>query len=193
MRIIDSQKLGLTATLSLHLLLMAVVMAAMTRPPLADSREPLTVKLYASDTPAERESLALIEPVLAVADADKSEPALPEQVSAGPLEKSQDIPLLTEPNYLPDGQVDVKARPLSSVVVPYPKGQFYKTSGSVSLLVYVNRTGTVDRVEILGSNMPDDFIKEAIQAFMNGKMQPALKNGTATHAKMRVLVEFEAK
>ena len=51
----------------------------------------------------------------------------------------------------------------------------------------------IDRIEVDKSDLPPLFEKTAIETFMQARMYPGLKNGKASRAQMKILVEFEGR
>jgi TonB family protein len=117
--------------------------------------------------------------------------ALPEPVppaTSVPILPLRDLP------YIPAGELDVRPYPETPVVVPFPDDAAMQNGKlSVVLVLYIGANGQVDRIEVDKSDLPPAFEKAARDTFMQARMQPGIKDGQATRARMKILVEFEAR
>lgn len=66
-----------------------------------------------------------------------------------------------------------------------------KLTGTVLLMVYVNETGTVDRVEVLESSGVPSLDNAAINAEQRSRIAPLVKNGVALKFKAKVRRVFQ--
>lgn len=60
-------------------------------------------------------------------------------------------------------------------------------------MLYVGATGQVEHVEVDESDLPPFLEKAAVETFLQARMHPGIKDGKATRARMKILVEFEAQ
>lgn len=95
--------------------------------------------------------------------------------------------------YLPGKELDVRPQATVPIIIPFPDAEIGMSKGTAVLRLFVGADGGVDRIEIDESNLPPLFERAAMDAFMQAKMQPGIKNGRRTRALMKVLVEFEEK
>ena len=103
-------------------------------------------------------------------------------------------PLALDPkeSYLSASELDSRPRPVSGVVVPFPKGKLPGERGEVILVLYIAASGVVERVEpVGGSDLPLVFIDSAANAFRGALMVPGVKGGRDVPSQMKVLVQFE--
>lgn len=134
-----------------------------------------------------------------VALADASSPADTSNEHAVELSDaavSPTSPLILPPQdtpYVPAGELDVRPRPEAPVIVPFPDGTLQKNKVTGVLVLYVGATGQVDRVEVDESDLPPFLEKAAVETFLQARMHPGVKDGKATRARMKILVEFEAQ
>jgi outer membrane biosynthesis protein TonB len=98
-----------------------------------------------------------------------------------------------EPPYIPVGEVDTRPNLVAPVVIPFPDAPLPKQRITAILSLFISEAGAVDRIEVSESDLPSVFEIAATQAFMNARMQPAIKDGKATRVRMKVLVEFEIR
>ncbi|HEY8607814.1 MAG TPA: energy transducer TonB [Noviherbaspirillum sp.] len=106
---------------------------------------------------------------------------------AGGLAVIQELP------YLPSKELDVPPQPASPVVVPFPDAVLDKARVTGVLVLFVGESGRIDRIELGESDLPPAFEKAAIETFMQSRMHPGIKDGRASRARMKILVEFEAR
>lgn len=100
---------------------------------------------------------------------------------------------LKEAPYIPAGELDVRPSSESPVVIPFPDTPLAVPKVTGILVLYIGADGWVDRVEVDDSDLPPDFEKAAIDTFLQTRMQPGIKNGQASRARMKILVEFEQR
>ena len=97
---------------------------------------------------------------------------------------------VTPPGYQHVGSVSYVRRGRAS----YPTEALRKKqTGTVQLMLYINETGTVDRVEIVGSSGYPALDAAAAAAEKKSRFRPAVKNGVPVKAKARVPYEFNLK
>jgi TonB family protein len=98
-----------------------------------------------------------------------------------------------EGGYLEDGKLDARPYFRLPIVVPYPDAKLGKPKGSVTLILYVDKYGHVEKVETYQADVPKAFEQAAINAFLHAKMEPGRRNGNSEATITKVYVEFEAK
>lgn len=107
-------------------------------------------------------------------------------------EKLSALPLLTTV-YVSGRELEQRPYPTEPVIVPYPEAAQGKPTGSVTLALYVGVDGVVERVEVAQSDLSVEFERAAVETFQMVKMHPGIKDGQATKAKIKILVEFESQ
>lgn len=95
--------------------------------------------------------------------------------------------------YLPAVELDARPFPEAPVTIPFPEGTLNKNKSSAVLILFIGADGKIDRIEVDKSDLPPLFEKTAIETFMQARMYPGLKNGKASRAQMKILVEFEGR
>ena len=97
-----------------------------------------------------------------------------------------------EPRYLPARELDTRPFPLAHVDPAYPaspgEAQIY---GKVRLDLYISARGAVDRIEVLESGVPKEFLDAAIKAFAESRWEPGVKAGRKVRSLKSVVVSFE--
>ena len=93
--------------------------------------------------------------------------------------------------YFPGAALDHVAAPSRDVGLVYPSGRegidYY---GTLRMDLYIGADGTVDRVEVLESTVPESFRASAIQAFRAARYEPAVRYGRIVKSIKRVEVRF---
>jgi TonB family protein len=193
------------ATVSLHGLAAGVYWDELTRvqaPPAArQENRAVEVQLYVNPPKSVSDTQQLSSdmpfPVDAMTDAGSTTTTATERVAttSEPSPPVSSPPIIPAPElpYLPAGTLDTRPLPEAPVVVPFPDAQLTKPKVTGILVLYIEADGRVDRVEVDQSDMPPPFEKAAIEAFRQARMQPGIKDGQPTRARMKVLVEFEAR
>lgn len=92
--------------------------------------------------------------------------------------------------YLPTSLVDKRPFPVSTVILPFPNAALGKPRGSAVLALYIGREGSVDRVDIESSMLPEEFERVAMETFRSSRFQPALRGGSVVKSILRIEVEF---
>lgn len=113
--------------------------------------------------------------------------------SIGTKDSEQPVAVTAELPYLSAADLEEKPYPREPVIVPYPEALLGKAKGAVVLLLYVDSSGTIDRIDVDRSDVPIEFERSAIEAFQSVQMSPGLAGGIATRAKIKILVEFESQ
>ena len=98
-----------------------------------------------------------------------------------------------EPPYIPASELAIRPQPQEPIVIPFPEAQLDKPKVAAVLVLFIGADGRIDRIELEESDMPVSFENAAIDTFLHAKMNPGIKDGRNTRARMRVLVEFEAR
>lgn len=118
--------------------------------------------------------------------------------SAIDTQKSSDIgtkPKIVSPEkiYASEEELERRPYPLVPVIVPYPDTVPGKHKGSVTLHLFIDVNGRVERGEVVRSDLLPDFGRSALDAFQKARMSPGIKNGSPTKTKFVVWVEFDSE
>jgi TonB family protein len=176
-------------------------LARVEAPAPTEKTHTVEVQLYADQrhaTPDSAGTSAEPLPTPAEAVADVTAGAAVERQQHKPAEAAQPASSFPpspaqEPEYLPAGTLDSRPRAETPVIIPFPSGYVQKSKMIGILILYISADGQVDRVEVDRSELPPDYEQAAIAAFRQARMQPGIKDGKPTRARMKILVEFEAR
>ncbi len=95
--------------------------------------------------------------------------------------------------YFPRSELSVTPRLLAepSIGFPPPRGDELPLSGRVVLRVLVGATGEVDRVELLSSRLPPEYVAAAIAGFAAASFRPGEIAGVPVTSEARFAVVFD--
>lgn len=65
--------------------------------------------------------------------------------------------------------------------------------GWVILELFISASGQVDKVDVLSSDAPEDFIESAQRTFSQAAFNPGLKDNIAVPSRVKVEVRFEQR
>ncbi|HCX34350.1 MAG TPA: hypothetical protein DHV08_12945 [Rhodocyclaceae bacterium] len=99
--------------------------------------------------------------------------------------------ILPAPVYLPTSVLTRSPRPLAEPDFG-DETEGLARSGGVVLELLVSRTGTIDAIEVVESDLPESDRRRARQAFAALRFAPGELRGTRVPARMRVEVSVEA-
>lgn len=103
-----------------------------------------------------------------------------------------EAPLPQLDRYYRSDEVDVRAAPLTEVALIYPKRAYeMRLSGKVTLRMLINKTGDVDKVDVLDATPQGVFEEAALTAAGAMKFSPALKNGRPVKNQKIIEVVFD--
>jgi outer membrane biosynthesis protein TonB len=193
-------RFGLLATLALHILPAGIwwwgSMQLQTEPSALPREQAIEVQLRSEEAAAKTDNPETVPEAPAapagtktvdtggpIAESAESNAA----AGAAPLLPAEDAP------YVPAGELDTPPRPQSPIIVPFPDAPLDKPKVSGVLVLYIGTDGTVERIEVDRSDLPLAFERVAIETFMAARMQPGIKAGKASRARMKVVVEFAAQ
>jgi len=122
--------------------------------------------------------------------------------SEPPAEPAQLVlePALTEaekaninPRYLAEAAVDRKATSLDEARAPeYPPAALKQgLIGCVLVMVYIGVNGTVENIEVVRSDPPGIFDRDAMRAFINKRYLPAIKGDSPVRSRVPGIASFE--
>lgn len=95
--------------------------------------------------------------------------------------------------YYASAELDQSPTPLDPLLIPFPEGVLGQGKVEGVLLLYIGSNGKVERIETVQSTSFPSLDHAAKEAFMQAVMHPGIKGGKAVGAKMKVVVEFEAR
>jgi TonB family protein len=186
---------ALSISLAMHISFVAVAAGGQMAQPRPPKAQPFTVRLLPSGGTL-LDTFAAAQPVPQEATSGANHQnadgtgAFPSLVPVGVGDLVMPSP---QKVYLSSSEVDVRPRSLAQVVVPFPDAPLGTDHASAVLLLYINEDGAVDRVDVQESGLPKAFEQISVETFMKARMQPAMKDGKKTPAKMKIMVEFDAR
>lgn len=113
-----------------------------------------------------------------------------DQYSLAGTKPSIDSP---EKIYASEDELEQKPYPLAPVIVPYPDTVPGRHKGSVTLHLFIDGNGVVERGEVVRSDLLPEFGRSALEAFQKAKMHPGIKDGSPTKTKFVVWVDFDSE
>lgn len=108
----------------------------------------------------------------------------PESTAAQP---SAELPS----DYWPRKLLDEGPTPLEPIVVPYPEGLTQPPQGRVILQLFINASGRVDRVEMMESDAPPEFVALAQETFSGARFHPGFKDNVNVPSRIKIEVGFD--
>lgn len=94
--------------------------------------------------------------------------------------------------YFPASELDRKPYPMRRVDLDPPQVQngveYY---GKLRLDVFIDARGAVDRVEVIGAEVPGRLRDDAVKAFSQSRWEPGRKWGVRVKSVKRVEIDFE--
>lgn len=157
------------------------------------STRPVTVRILAAASPlhASGKSVQLADTDflgMVSKDTPNASQGATEIVQA-PVDFSHFAPTL----YYASEELDKSPSPVGPVLIPFPEEVLDQGKVEGVFLLYIGPTGKVERIETLQSTSFPALDHTAKEAFMQTAMHPGIKNSTAVGARMKVVVEFEAR
>ena len=117
-------------------------------------------------------------------------PADPAQTGAGNTAARAAAPARVQgPVYHLPGELDPPPRPLQDIEPVYPPEAGFQP-GTVVLRLFIDETGTVDRVDVLQATPSGVFENAARTAFAAARFSPGLLAGIAVKCQLTIEVEF---
>jgi TonB family protein len=105
---------------------------------------------------------------------------------------TQRILNLPADTYYASNEVDIRAEPLEDVNLIYPVLPLQqRVAGSVTLNIFVNERGGIDKTVVVESKPPGVFDEAALQAVAELKFSPAIKNGKPVKNRKTIAVNFD--
>lgn len=97
------------------------------------------------------------------------------------------------PAYWPRKLLDTGPTPLAPVILPSPDGATPQPDGHAILELFIHADGQVDRIEVIESSAPADFIDAAKATFMAAQFTPGLKDNVPVPSRIKIEVRFEQR
>lgn len=111
--------------------------------------------------------------------------------SAPPKTATEDGTHIT-PEYWPRKWLSNAPTPLTPTVVPYPETlSSSHEEGWVILELFISAEGQVDKVDVLSSDAPDEFIESARLTFWQSSFNPGLKDKVPVPSRIKIEVRYK--
>lgn len=96
--------------------------------------------------------------------------------------------------YWPRKWLSAPPAPVEPTIVPYPETPpGGPAQGWVILELFISASGQVEKIEVLSSDAPDEFIESARQTFFQSSFNPGLKDKVAVPSRVKIEVRFEQR
>lgn len=132
-------------------------------------------------------------------DTDPLPPPAPAamRLAAGPSQStgtgSSILAPLLAPLYYKTSELDVRPGIMTRVEPEYPESAARRfLSGKVQIRLFINASGTVDRVAIVSAEPPGFFEQSAESAFRAARFSPGSKNGKAVRTQLTLEVSYDS-
>lgn len=144
----------------------------------------LVVRQLAAPTPAPPHASVPAQPASAAEPVIDPLPPAPPSASSAPFEA---------PAYWPRKLLDTGLTPLTPVILPSPEGSTPQPDGHAVLELFIHADGQVDRIEVIESSAPADFVDAAKATFMATPFTPGLKDNVPVPSRIKIEVRFEQR
>lgn len=132
-------------------------------------------------------------PLAAETDPQQQTPQTSESSERQPAQESAPPPD-TQPDYWPRKWLTASPTPLEPPLVLYPESETQgQTEGWVILELFISASGHVDKIDVLTSEAPEEFIESARRTFLQAPFTPGLKDNVAVPSRIKIEVRFEQR
>lgn len=95
------------------------------------------------------------------------------------------------PIYWPRKLLDTGPAPLAPIILPPPDGSNSLPQGHAIMELFIHADGQVDRIEVIESDAPTDFIDAAKATFQATRFTPGLKDNVPVPSRIKIEVRYE--
>ena len=113
-------------------------------------------------------------------------PAAPGVTEAQPLHAARDA------DYVDASLLSTRPRPEGEIAIPEPEVGTYRGTFKAVLVVFIDETGHVARVEVDRSDLPAEFELSAREAFARARFRPGLIGARPVRSRLRIEVGFDS-
>lgn len=100
--------------------------------------------------------------------------------------------LPSKERYYATHELDVVAKPVNDVLLRYPRQAFEKRiGGEVRVRLLINRSGHVDKVDVVRAEPEGAFDQAAREAAQQLHFSPAMRNGQAVNSEKLIAIVFD--
>lgn len=153
---------------------------------------PLTLHLKPAAASGQPVAAAPVDPVPEAASPANTAAVAPDPVTANKAALPLPLVVPSDDDYFRRTQLTVPAEPMDLIVIPDPGVDLGAGVKSVTLTIFINENGRVDRIKFDSGEVPAAMAEAARQAFARARFTPGQINGKHVKARMRVEVSFEA-
>lgn len=112
--------------------------------------------------------------------------------SAAPAREAGERAMIPGRRYYPTRELDVRPGIMTRTEPEYPESALRRSlSGKVVIRLYIDETGSVERVAIVRADPPGVFERSTARAFKQARFTPGLKEGRPVAVQMTLEVDFE--
>lgn len=99
---------------------------------------------------------------------------------------------IAAPYYFKASELDRRPQVVSDVQPEFPATDFIAVSGSVVLRLLLDEAGSVDRIQVERSELPNAFQESAVAAFSKATFAPGEVDNFAVKSELRIEVTFDS-
>ncbi len=96
-----------------------------------------------------------------------------------------------EEKYFSEKELETRPKLQSEFILEFPDAPLGKKKASAIFVLFIEKTGTVSKVEVVRSELPKVFEASAINTFRNVLFSPAMKDGHPVRSTKKIQVEYE--
>ena len=145
----------------------------------AANSEPVALAIPDDTLPVQRKSVAL--PRRPISEAAPDKPSATSPPSRVPLDP-----------YLNMNDVDIRAEPINDPPLRYPWVEYQqRLAGVVRVALFINAQGVLERVDVMEATPPGHFEEAALEAVVQLRFRPAIKNGRPVKSQKTIDVVFD--
>ncbi|HYN53844.1 MAG TPA: energy transducer TonB [Methylotenera sp.] len=97
-----------------------------------------------------------------------------------------------EPKYYTITELDESPAILENINLNPPELVNYPQGGKLTVRLWIDIDGSVVKVELVKSELPEEFVKSALASFLETKFSPGLKANAAVRSVVKIVVQYTA-
>lgn len=97
-----------------------------------------------------------------------------------------------EPKYYTIAELDESPAILENINLNPPELVNYPQGGKLTVRLWIDIDGSVAKVELVKSELPEEFVKSALASFRATKYSPGLKANIAVRSVVKIVVQYTA-
>lgn len=95
------------------------------------------------------------------------------------------------PTYFEFKELDTPIKPLEDIEPATPPGADPNISGSITLDVYLDKNGIVEKTSVADSTLDPQYAKSAAESFLLRKFEPGMREGVAVRTHLRIVIRYQ--